>query len=334
MTDMSMNDTAINSNTAIKLDNVLNGTNVYVSAAQDSNTAAQAATAAAEAVVEQATAAKETDLAQDADYMNYATEYERRLNNQKAADTAIANFIEEEENIAARTRTEYADAFKVSMKRTAESTLSMCRVVYEAKKTLSDCDFTDFCSDIGYKDSSPAIRKFTVIGKLYPRLVLALDRLPDSWTSIYEITQIPASIFERMIKDGDSFRHMKGSDLRRVIQYAKPKQTLESYVPPDNTWLKMPVATMFFTKRPDLVDWKAMRKALAEVESRLPVRFNIETELQKAWEAGRDKRYEQAKKAEYGIEIKPDKWDFGREADTLQTVKNDNVADLEEKKAS
>ena len=55
---------------------------------------------------------------------------------------------------------------------------------------------------------------------------------------------------------------------------------------------------------------------------------------QKAWEAGRDKRYEQAKKAEYGIEIKPDKWDFGREADTLQTVKNDNVAALEEKKAS
>lgn len=325
MTGISVNDTTNNSNTAIKMDNVLNGTDVSVSAATtEDNIVADAATGSEQAA----------DLAKDADYMKYATEYERRLQNKKADDTAIANFIDDDEEFEVRTRNEYAKAFKAGMKRTAQSTLAMCRVVYEAKRTLSDCDFTDFCSDIGYKDISPAIRKFTVIGKLYPRLILAVDRLPDSWTSIYQLTQIPASYFEGMIKRGDSFRHMKGSDLRRLISYAKPKQTLESYVPPENSWLKLPVAKMFFTKRPDLVDWKAMRKALAEVESRLPVRFTIEAELQKAWEVGRDTRYEQAKKAEYGIEIKPDKWDYGREAETLYNVKNDNVAALEDKKVS
>ena len=333
MTDMSMNDTTININTAINLDNVLNGTNVSVSAAQD-NTVTAEATAAAEAVVEQATAAKETDLAQDADYMKYATEYERKLKNKVAQSTAIANYVEDKEEIVARTRTEYAKAFKVGLKRTAESTLGMCRVVYEAKKALTDCDFTDFCSDIGYREDSPAIRKFTVIGKLFPRLILAADKLPDCWTSIYAITQLPAASFEAMIRNGDSFRQLKGSDLKRLIGLTKPQQTIEAYVPPDNCWHKQPVAKMFFTKSPDSIDWKAMRKALAEVESRLPVRFNIEAELQKAWEAARTNRYEQAKKAEYGIEIKPEKWDFGREAETLYNVKNDNVAAVEDKQAS
>ena len=220
------------------------------------------------------------------------------------------------------------------MKRTAESTLGMCRVVYEAKKALTDCDFTDFCSDIGYREDSPAIRKFTVIGKLFPRLILAADKLPDCWTSIYAITQLPAASFEAMIRNGDSFRQLKGSDLKRLIGLTKPQQTIEAYVPPDNCWHKQPVAKMFFTKSPDSIDWKAMRKALAEVESRLPVRFNIEAELQKAWEAARTNRYEQAKKAEYGIEIKPEKWDFGREAETLYNVKNDNVAAVEDKQAS
>ena len=140
MTDMSMNDTTININTAIKLDNVLNGTNVSVSAAaEDSNTAA------GEPVTEA------PDLTKDADYMKYATEYERKLKNKVAQSTAIANYVEDKEEIVARTRTEYAKAFKVGLKRTAESTLGMCRVVYEAKKALTDCDFTDFCSDIGYR---------------------------------------------------------------------------------------------------------------------------------------------------------------------------------------
>ena len=110
MTDMSMNDTTININTAIKLDNVLNGTNISVSAAQDSNTAAQTATAAEEPVAEVA-----ADLAQDADYMKYATEYERKLKNKVAQSTAIANYVEDKEEIVARTRTEYAKAFKVGL---------------------------------------------------------------------------------------------------------------------------------------------------------------------------------------------------------------------------
>ena len=314
MTDMSMNDTAINSNTAINLDNVLNGTNVSVSAAQDSTATWDGA-------------------AQPANPL-YTKEYVERLKQDSSEKISIANFTEEDKDIITRTRTEYVGAFKAGMKRTAMSVLATCRVVYEAKRALSVADFADFCSDIGYKDISPAIRKFIAIGKLYPRLIHAVDRLPDSWTSIYDITQIPAAAFEKVLSDKGSFRHIKGSDLRKLINEAKPRTTIGSLLPSDKDTGGLTFGKLQFTKHPDLVDWRAMRKALAEIESRLPVKFIVSQKAHMEWEKGRDEVYEKAKADDAGNEFKPDTWDFGREADVVRKVENDNVAALEDKQAS
>ena len=314
MTDMSMNDTAINSNTAIKLDNVLNGTNVSVSAA-----------AAEETKTEQQAAASAP---------LYTKEYATRLKQDNATKTSIANFTEDDKDIITRTRTEYVSAFKAGMKRTAMSVLATCRVVYEAKLSLSACDFADFCSDVGYKEDSAAIRKFTVIGKLYPRLIHAVDRLPDSWTSIYEITQIPAFTFESMLNGTGSFRHIKGSDLRALINEVKPRTPIAYLLPTDKETKGFVFGKLQFTKQPDLADWRAMRKALAEIESRLPIKFMFNQKAEMEWEKGRNELYAKAKADDAGNELKPDTWDFGREADVVRKVENDNVAAAEEKQAS
>jgi hypothetical protein len=195
-------------NLATDTGNVLNGTNVSVSAAATEETKAEQAAKTSAPL--------------------YTKEYAAKLKEDNATKTSIANFTEDDKDIITRTRTEYVSAFKAGMKRTAMSVLATCRIVYEAKLSLSACDFADFCSDVGYKDDSAAIRKFTVIGKLYPRLIHAVDRLPDSWTSIYEITQIPALTFESILNGTGSFRHIKGSELRALINEVKPRTPIHA----------------------------------------------------------------------------------------------------------
>jgi hypothetical protein len=46
----------------------------------------------------------------------------------------------------------------------------MCRVVYEAQRSLSDWEFEGFCEEIGLTKPS-AIRKFIAVGQAYPGII-------------------------------------------------------------------------------------------------------------------------------------------------------------------
>jgi hypothetical protein len=215
---------------------------------------------------------------------------------------------------APKTRDQYVDSFRLSLRATNLSTIEMCRIVYEAKQSLSVCDFADFCSEIGYKDDGPTIRKFIVIGKLAPRLSQYVELLPDSWTSIYAITQIPASVFDHMVNNGISFRTIKGADLKQLLKDTKPKYEVSHYLPIDTDTNNYIFGKLMFTRKPDIIDWRAMRKALNEVEARLPVKFIVNNQAQEAWLQARDAQFEKTKKHYKDAELRPDLWDYGREA--------------------
>ena len=51
--------------------------------------------------------------------------------------------------------------------KTAQSTVEMCRVVSEAKKTLSSSEYSEFLNDIGHKSETSTIRKYLAIGEQY-----------------------------------------------------------------------------------------------------------------------------------------------------------------------
>ena len=99
---------------------------------------------------------------------------------------------------------------------TAQSTVEMCRVVYEAKTELSAGDFDKFCTDIGRNKTDSTIRKYLAIGGAYLRLISYANLLPNSWTSIYEITQIPADAFDALVKTGNSMATLTGAQVKRL----------------------------------------------------------------------------------------------------------------------
>ena len=62
---------------------------------------------------------------------------------------------------------QFVQNFHGFAKKTAQSTLEMCKVVYDAKHTLTNDNFDSFCREIGQKSSDSTIRKYLAIGEKY-----------------------------------------------------------------------------------------------------------------------------------------------------------------------
>jgi hypothetical protein len=102
--------------------------------------------------------------------------------------------------------------------KTAQSSVEMGRVVFEAKEQLSKEEFSNFCTDIGHKGEDSTIRKYLAIGAAYERLIQYADKLPNSWTSIYTLTQIPSETFNALAQVGESFAKLSGNQIKALVE--------------------------------------------------------------------------------------------------------------------
>jgi hypothetical protein len=124
----------------------------------------------------------------------------------------------------------YSEYSKFAVK-TAQSTVEMCRVVYEAKKTLEKSEYESFLKDVGRTTEDSTIRKYLAIGERYDDLIAHTNLLPASWTSIYEITQLPAESFMAMVTLGESMANLTGAQLKRLKGVNARNNSVKSTVP-------------------------------------------------------------------------------------------------------
>ena len=230
---------------------------------------------------------------------------------------SVERAMPEDQEIAPMTRSEYVVAFRAGVQKTARATLEMCRVVYEASRSLDNYEFSNFCREIGFKDWSSTVRKFIAIGKVYPRFIEYADQLPCSWTNIYLITQIPADTFEQCLKRQYPLKNLKGRELSALLNSTKEIEQVDAPLAYDKKNGGYMFGKVMFTKRIDDVDWRAMEKAFAEIEARLPIKFVIHSEMINIVEQRKLKHYEATKRQYKGIELKPEHWDFGVEANSV-----------------
>lgn len=137
--------------------------------------------------------------------------------------------LELKHHVTARERF-FSEYSKFAVK-TAQSTVEMCRVVYEAKKTLQKSEYDSFLLDIGRRTEDSTIRKYLAIGERYDDLIAHTNLLPSSWTSIYTITQLPADSFMAMVTLGESMANLTGAQIKRLKGVNASNNSVNSTVP-------------------------------------------------------------------------------------------------------
>ncbi|MBU3589524.1 hypothetical protein [Polynucleobacter sp. 80A-SIGWE] len=236
---------------------------------------------------------------------------------QYTSKVSVESAASETDSIEVKSKAQYINDFKVGVEKTARSTLEMCRVVYEANRTLEGFEFSEFCNAIGFKDYSSTTRKFIAIGKLYPRFIQYADVMPHSWTNIYLITQIPSETFEQLIKEGTALNKISGSKLVQLAKGTRDIGSIEKPLTFDKANTGYVFGKLLFTKKPDDTDWRAMEKAIAELSARLPIKFVVSKEVTEIVNSRRAQKYEKTKKVYNGMEMRPDLWDLGVEANSV-----------------
>lgn len=233
------------------------------------------------------------------------------------------------EVIVPKTIQEYTDCYKKTEEKSAREILTMCRIVYEAEKTLNSAQFSEFCSAIGYKDYSSVIRKFVVIGKIQPRLIQHAELLPASWTSLYLLTQIPAQHFENVVYMNRSLKKMSVGAVKELVNETRDLNNVGSLIKAtsmtqeevDGKLLRSTImAKAYFTKIPDDLDWYAFEKAMLEVQSNLPVRIIFDNQAKEVFYKRKSVRYEKVKSEQSPEVFKPSTWDLGRTVDGVKST--------------
>jgi hypothetical protein len=152
------------------------------------------------------------------------------------------------------------------------------------------------------------------------------DSLPVAWTNIYLLTQIPADDFQRCIDNGFAFNKLSAGELKALVDKTKDLNNLVSPFKMDKKSMAYPVAKVFFTKRPDDIDYRLLEKAFAEVQARLPVKFQISDEHSKLFKKRAEQRYEKIKQEGAHTAVRPAEWDYGSAANEVHLDKKSNAA--------
>lgn len=203
---------------------------------------------------------------------------------------------DDSESIVKHSRDHYESEFNNSLKATALSTLKMCRIVYEAKIALAENEFKKFCTAIEQSDTSSTIRKYIAIGRAYPRLIDYADQLSSGWTTIYQITQIPAETFNQMIANKVPLSSLRGKNLTNLIAKAKPVKRLTDEMPFNKKTKTHIFAQVHVMRDIDVIDVRAIEIAFNELETKLPIIFTISSDVMQATKKIRMQIYEEAKK--------------------------------------
>lgn len=230
---------------------------------------------------------------------------------------SVERAIEDDESLVKHERSHYVAEFKRGVEKTARATLETSRVVYEASRMLDSYQFQNFCKEVGYRDGSSSIRKFIAIGKVYPRFIQYADQLPSAWTAIYQITQIPADDFDAYIKHGKRLDQLKGKRLAELTRKTISTDDITKPLTYDDKAGGHVFAKVVSSKKLDDKDWRAIEKAMNEMQARLPIRFVVSTALKDLVTEARLRRYEQTKKHFAGDSYRPDTWDMGEEANAV-----------------
>ena len=121
-------------------------------------------------------------------------------------------------------REKYVSEFGQWSKKTAQTILEMGRVVFEAKKELGSQDYLHFCNEIGRKGEDATVRKYLAIGEKYDKFYQYAELLPNAWTSIYEITQLPSDVFEALVATNSSMKEQQLPPGQRQEQVSQTEE--------------------------------------------------------------------------------------------------------------
>ena len=117
---------------------------------------------------------------------------------------------------------EFITKYQKSTKGAIEQILNMGESVlevYELSKcgNLNEYDLNYFCMNVGINKKSSTFRKYKAIGENADKFRECMDKLPSTFSVLYELATLEADLFEKIVINGE---YGKNLTLKQVRQLA------------------------------------------------------------------------------------------------------------------
>ncbi len=140
-----------------------------------------------------------------------------------------------ETNVPGNTRTvdDFVKSYKQFGKQSAENIVKQARIVVQAKDQLYAWEFRQFLEEVGLVEDGATHKKIRVIGENYHRFEPFIDRLPNSWTTLYKLASLAKKnpdAFKRVTESEPFCSSMRADDIETIIgKQAKKKKVREKW---------------------------------------------------------------------------------------------------------
>lgn len=116
---------------------------------------------------------------------------------------------------------EYITYYQQYTRNTVENILKLSSLIVEMKEKeksgeLDKTDMNYFCFSVGLKRDGSTFRKFEQIGKHSEIFWKYVDKLPDSYTVLYEITTLDPDKFEELMCNDEIHSYVTLRDVKRL----------------------------------------------------------------------------------------------------------------------
>jgi hypothetical protein len=117
---------------------------------------------------------------------------------------------------------EYVRRYQQSTKSAIESILNMGEAVYGIytkfkSKEFSDRDLEYFCKSVNLDSKGSTFRKYNAIGRNADKFRLYMDKLPSSFSVLYEMATLDADDFERFVVRNTFSKGVTLEHLRKIM---------------------------------------------------------------------------------------------------------------------
>jgi hypothetical protein len=115
----------------------------------------------------------------------------------------------------------YIEQYKQFAKVGAEGIIDQCFTLVKAEDDLSKKNFRRFCEELKLSPESSTYRKLKKIGEAADRLKGVADRVPNSWTTLYQLAKLEREVFDRVLTSGQLHPAMTAQELAVAISGQK-----------------------------------------------------------------------------------------------------------------
>ena len=127
---------------------------------------------------------------------------------------------------------EYITYYQQYPRNTVENILKLSSLIVEMKEKeksgeLDKTDMNYFCFSVGLTRDGSTFRKFEQIGKHSETFWKYVDKLPDSYTVLYEITTLDSDRFEELISNNQITSYVTLKDIKELGNKLVKTQTDE-----------------------------------------------------------------------------------------------------------